>query len=152
VLSLGFTLTGPLDRLSLPEPSAPIRTERLWEHTCFEAFLAAAGSEGYRELNLSPSGAWASYRFPRYREEGSPDLDLEPRLVIHRLPERLELHALLHLDPLLRGCPLRLGLSAVVETKDGGLSYWALKHPAEHPDFHHLEAFLLELAPLPEED
>ena len=31
----------------------------------------------------------------------------------------------------------RIGLSAVIETTDGALSYWALAHPAEKPDFHH---------------
>ena len=30
-----------------------------------------------------------------------------------------------------------LGLSAVIETDDGRLSYWALAHPRAQPDFHH---------------
>ena len=36
-----------------------------------------------------------------------------------------------------------LGLSAVVETRDGDLSYWALHHRAGRPDFHHPDAFAL---------
>ena len=40
---------------------------------------------------------------------------------------------------------LKLGLSAVIEGADGGLSYWALRHPPGKPDFHHPEAFVLEL-------
>ena len=28
-------------------------------------------------------------------------------------------------------------MSAVIETDDGRLSYWALAHPAPQPDFHH---------------
>ncbi len=30
-----------------------------------------------------------------------------------------------------------IGLSAVIETADGQLSYWALAHPRAQPDFHH---------------
>ena len=151
-LSLGFTLRGDLDRLVLPEPAAPERTDGLWEHTCFEAFLAPEDGEGYCEVNLSPSSAWASYTFSRYREGGLPAPDLVPRLVVHRFPDRLELHALLGLDgvPGLGG-RLRLGLSAVLELTGGNLSYWALRHPAGRPDFHHPEAFALVLAPAPEE-
>jgi hypothetical protein len=40
---------------------------------------------------------------------------------------------------------IRLGLSAVVEATDGGLSYWALRHPPGKPDFHHIDAFALQL-------
>jgi hypothetical protein len=42
----------------------------------------------------------------------------------------------------------QVGLSAVVEaadTIDGGRSYWALHHPAPHPDFHQRAAFALVL-------
>ena len=40
---------------------------------------------------------------------------------------------------------LRLGLAAVVEDKARVLSYWSLKHPAEKPDFHHADSFVVEL-------
>jgi hypothetical protein len=40
---------------------------------------------------------------------------------------------------------LRLGLSAVIESCNGSLSYWALRHPAGKPDFHHADAFALGL-------
>ena len=35
--------------------------------------------------------------------------------------------------------------AAVVEETDGRLSYWALTHPAERPDFHHRDGFVLPL-------
>jgi len=147
VLSLGFTLTGALQALAIPAPAEPARTDHLWEHTCFEAFLADPRTEGYCELNLAPSGAWAAYRFRRYREGGEPALELEPRLVVHRWPDRLEVHALVRLPPELAGRPLRVGLSAVVEQAGGNLTYWALRHPSARPDFHHPSAFALDLAP-----
>ena len=37
------------------------------------------------------------------------------------------------------------GLTAVIETLDGAISYWALAHPAEKPDFHHPDSFILIL-------
>jgi hypothetical protein len=144
---LGFTLTGDLPGLVIPGPGAPIRTDRLWEHTCFEAFLADPRSEAYWELNLAPSGAWAAYRFRGYREGGEAAEGLEPRLVTHRWPDRLEVHALVRLPPELAGRPIRAGLSVVVEPREGGLSFWALRHAAERPDFHHPASFTLDLAP-----
>ena len=38
-----------------------------------------------------------------------------------------------------------LGLSAVLEEKDGTKSYWALAHPAEKPDFHAPDCFVAKL-------
>jgi hypothetical protein len=38
-----------------------------------------------------------------------------------------------------------VGLSAVIEAADGALSYWALRHPAGRPDFHHPDCFALDL-------
>jgi hypothetical protein len=153
-LSLGFTLLGDLDRLAFPPQAAPERTDGLWEHTCFEAFLALEGVESYHEVNLSPSGAWASYTFLRYREGGSSAEALVPHMVVHLHPDRLELHALLGLGGTLdwqEGRHLRLGLSAVLEQKGGELSYWAIRHPEGRPDFHHPRTFALELSPLIEE-
>src|SRR5215831_18468784 len=66
LLVLTYSLTGDLDAVLLPPPAPPERTDELWRHTCFEAFLARAGA-GYLEFNLSPSGQWAAYEFERYR-------------------------------------------------------------------------------------
>jgi hypothetical protein len=38
-----------------------------------------------------------------------------------------------------------LGLAAVLEDRQGRLSYWALAHLADRPDFHHPDSFILEL-------
>jgi hypothetical protein len=146
-LSVGFTLRGDLDRLAIPGPGARQRTGRLWEHTCFEAFLAIPGQDAYWELNMSPSTEWAAYRFLGYREAGCPAPDLEPRITVQRSLERLELHAVAALDALDTSRGLQVGLSAVLESRDGALSYWALRHGPGRPDFHHRAAFALELKP-----
>jgi hypothetical protein len=41
----------------------------------------------------------------------------------------------------------RLGLSALIEDKSGGTSYWALAHPPGKPDFHHADSFAYEFSP-----
>ena len=121
------------------------RTDKLWAHTCFEAFVGFAESPGYLELNFSPSGEWAAYRFDSYRQGMTPALEAVPRLALRRLGETLELQAEVQLDPGGPGRRLRIALSTVVEDWEGRLSYWAMRHPAGRPDFHHPEGFALAL-------
>jgi hypothetical protein len=117
-------------------PPAPSRfVDGLWQHTCFEVFAARPGMPGYQEFNLSPSGEYAVYSFNGYRA-GMTQLKLLPAITFHE--NRLE--ALIPLKG-----PLRLGLSAVIEEESGRKSYWALKHAPGRPDFHHPDAFALEL-------
>jgi hypothetical protein len=39
-----------------------------------------------------------------------------------------------------------MGLSAVIEDRKNGLSYFALKHSAKQPDFHQPASFILNQA------
>ena len=105
----------------------------------------AEDGPGYREFNFSPSGEWAVYAFRSYRVGGELDVELAPGIVVRRTMNRLELDAEICQDILPPGRPLRLGLSAVMEDADGELSYWALRHPPGKPDFHHTDAFALQL-------
>ena len=146
-LAIAFSLRGDLDRLRFPASCAPRRTDRLWEHTCFEAFLARPGQDPYWELNLAPSSEWAAYRFRRYREGGCPAPDPGPRITVHRTQGRLDLQAVVALDALDPGQGLQVGLSAVIEPLEGPLSYWALRHGPGPPDFHLRAGFALELHP-----
>jgi hypothetical protein len=60
----------------------------------------------------------------------------------------LTIAATLDLTPLvpIASSPLDVGLAAVLESPDGTLSYWALRHAAGRPDFHHRETFVVRLA------
>jgi hypothetical protein len=147
LLSIGYCLEGDLERIRVPPPGPWRRAARLWEHTCCELFVAREGSSAYHEFNFSPSGEWAACAFTRYREGGPlADEALNPRIAVRRGPQRLELDASVQLDRLsLAGTALALGLCAVLEQRDGTLSYWALKHPPGKPDFHHPESFALEI-------
>ena len=145
ILSLAFVLDGDLSGLRIPESRSSRRAGDLWRHTCFEVFVLAEDGPGYREFNFSPSGEWAAYAFRGYRDGGELDIDLSPGIVVRRTMNRLELDAKICQDFLPPGRPLWLGLSAVVEDADGVLSYWALRHPPGKPDFHHADAFALQL-------
>jgi hypothetical protein len=145
-LTLAFVLEGDLSRLRIPEPRSTRRTGGLWQHTCFEVFVMVEEGPGYREFNFSPSGEWAAYAFRDYREGGELEIEPTPEIVVRRSMNRLELDAEICQEFLPPGRPLRLGLSAVVEDTDGVLSNWALRHPPGKPDFHHADAFALQLA------
>lgn len=142
-----YRLAGDLDRLRVPPPHPPAPADGLWRHTCCEAFVAVAGAPAYREFNFSPSGEWAAYAFtsPRRRDETfrAPGA---PRLAWRRDADAFELVVELDAACLPVGDPVDIGLSVVAEDVDGGLAYWALRHPSPQPDFHHREAFALHLA------
>jgi hypothetical protein len=144
-----YTLYGDMAHVRLPGARAGRRADGLWEHTCFEAFVAPEGLPGYYEFNFSPSLDWAAYRFEDYRYAMAPaGLARAPGLHMRRTADRLELTATVHLDglpDLAQARALRLGIAAIVEDDAGTLSYWALKHAPGNPDFHHPDAFALEL-------
>jgi hypothetical protein len=148
-LAVKYTLTGHLDRMRIPELRRPRVAERLWQHTCCELFVRHVGAAAYHEFNFAPSAEWAGYAFEGYRAGARVlDASLDPHVIARRGPDALELEAVvaLHrLSPLLAHAALALSITAVVEDRDGVLSYWALEHPADRPDFHHHDAFVLEL-------
>jgi len=145
ILTLAFALEGDLYGLRIPESRPPGRTGGLWRHTCFEAFVMADEGPGYREFHFSPSGEWAVYAFRGYRQGGELEVELTPGIAVRRSGDRLALYAEIRQVFLPPGRSLRLGLSAVVEDADGMLSYWALRHHPGKPDFHHTDAFALQL-------
>jgi hypothetical protein len=154
MLAVTYVLEGDIDRLRVPARRPPRIAGRLWQHTCCELFIARHDLPAYHEFNLSPSGEWAAYAFQRYRDgaplaDGSNAEELNPQIAVRDSAKKLELDALIRLDrlsPAHHAAKLSLALSAIVEEKDGLLSYWAIKHPPGKPDFHHAEAFALELA------
>jgi hypothetical protein len=146
-LLLSYVVTGAIADLLLPAIAAPARTDELWRHTCFEAFVKDAAGEGYYEFNFAPSTQWAAYRFDRYRAGMRPAGEIEPpQIVVQSAPDRYTLRAALSLPDGRGGKGLRLGLAAVMEETNGNASFWALAHPPGRPDFHHANGFALEVA------
>ncbi|MBI3897321.1 MAG: DOMON-like domain-containing protein [Gammaproteobacteria bacterium] len=151
ILAVTYAIDGDLDRLRVPAVRPPRVVDKLWQHTCCEIFIARKGAAEYHEFNLAPSGEWDAYAFARYRERapsnGTVD-SLNPKIAVRATAKKLELDALIPLDrlsPLHADSALLLALAVVIEDQDGLLYYWALKHPTGKPDFHHADAFALEL-------
>jgi hypothetical protein len=142
-LLLRYIVQG-VDALAVPAFAGKGRGDDLWRTTCFELFLKDADGAGYGEFNFSPSERWAAYRFDDYRSGGK---DAEPRT----LPEvtgsggsfTYVLTATLEMREL--DGAVAVGLSAVIEEKDGTKSYWALAHGPGQPDFHYPACFALPL-------
>jgi hypothetical protein len=146
-LRLHCIVTGAIGELLLPPPAVSRRQDELWQHSCFEAFVRSGPHHAYFELNFAPSGEWAAYRFDGYRA-GMADADLAPPKIVTRADAaRFELEAEIAL-PVIADGPWQLGLSAVIEERNGRKSYWALRHPPGKADFHHPESFALQLDPV----
>lgn len=142
-LHVGYCLEGALALLRIPKIHSSTRADNLWKHSCFELFIRNAGSPRYLEFNLSPSLQWSVYEFVSYRKAKplEPCL-IAPMVQVECSDKTLELKAIIELPRWLdEGNAIELGLSAVVEASDDSLSYWALRHPASRPDFHHPDAF-----------
>jgi hypothetical protein len=170
-LQLRYQVAADLARLRLPALQPAARVDRLWEHTCFEAFVSGAESTGYREFNFSPSSCWAAWDFTGYRQGmASVPSDLAPVLTstvtsaatsgatsaaapaaTSSVPRALadgQLLVTARVPAALlpgEGASLRVALAAVIEDVSGERSYWALHHPAARPDFHAAGGFVLQL-------
>jgi hypothetical protein len=153
-LILTYAVTGKIGELAMPPIADPVRTDELWQHTCFEAFLRGSVGAGYFEFNFAPSTQWAAYRFSNYRTGKCVATEIStPLIAVEGGPERYLLRASLELDQLEPRSTSkggdgmwRLGLSAIIEETSGHRSYWALAHPPGKPDFHHPDCFALEVS------
>ena len=142
--NIWFGVGAPAERFVIPAPLEPARAHNLWQTTCFEAFLRIPGVEAYREWNFAPSGQWAAYDFESHREGRSEPQVAAPYV---RVEDNLTWWALGATIPVDADAVWALGLSAILEEKDGTKSYWALAHPDDaKPDFHAADCFAARLA------
>jgi hypothetical protein len=149
-LRLEYVVIDPINCVRLTAVTGSERTDGLWQTTCFEAFFSYPDGS-YVECNFSPSTEWAMYRFDSYRSGMIPTHDwFAPDIRVERYDPRFALTAIVEFPPDIATRFSRLGISAVIEEKDGTISYWALHHPPGKPDFHHPDCFALTLeAPEP---
>ena len=147
---LRYAATGDTNGIKVP---APVRYASrgidLWRTTCFEAFVALEGKHEYLEFNFSPSTAWEVYRLSSYREKGDILPFPAPNFDVEISDGRIEVTVALdttEMPPMISAAPWQLGLSAIIEAKDGSKSYWALAHAPGPPDFHNRDCFTARLA------
>lgn len=143
--NIWFGVGAPIDRFIIPDASEPRRADELWRTTCFEAFLRDGTGDAYREWNFAPSCDWAAYDFTGYREHMTQaEIDSPPYIRTEDNFTWWALGATIAVDAEIEW---QLGLSAVLEEKDGTKSYWALSHPnPDKPDFHDPDCFTAKLA------
>jgi hypothetical protein len=144
-LFMRYTVECDTALLMLPEPDSPVRSDNLWQTTCFELFVKPPDSERYFEYNFSPSTEWALYRFSDYRKGMAEEMIARPRITCDYSLSHFALNAEFNLPDGLHTKPLLVGISAVIEETGGTKSYWALAHPPGKPDFHHKDCFALQL-------
>lgn len=126
-----FRAIGDVSKLVIPPPALPVRTDGLWQTTCFELFVGGE-CDGYREFNLSPSGAWAAYEFDGHRH-GMRDALAQIEIEASSDNKGLSLIAKIECEfPL----PAHVGMTTVIEERDGQLRYWATAFAPGKPDFH----------------
>lgn len=148
VLQVRYRIEGDMGRLVLPTTDFARRGDGLWQHTCFEAFLRPDASDNYHEFNFAPSGDWAAYRFAARRSDRSLPHLPAPLIRFHAAQDHCDLSAdipLSALPELAAASVIHAGVAAVVESRDVGLSWWALSHGAEKPDFHDPATFVLRV-------
>lgn len=157
-LTIDYTLIGALEQIELPklDVSKINRAHDLWKTTCFEWFMKTDWQTTYWEFNASPSGEWNFYQLDDYRKNltESPLLS-NPKFstsIKSTNDSKDEYHFVtdvniskLQLDypDLLRRA--LMAVTTVIRWKSGETSYYALRHPAGKPDFHHHSGFKISL-------
>ena len=151
-VSVIYQLTGATAQIKYASTGGAqqsLRKNELWRTTCFEVFMKLPGSAAYWEYNLAPDGGWNVYRFTGYRSALQPDLQITDIKLTAGIAQMglAGLQAKLPLPAPLLGQKLAIGISAVVEDRDGHLHYFALRHAGDKPDFHDPAGFDINLDP-----
>ena len=138
-IQISYQLTGDTSQLLIPEQQISCSSDNLWQQTCFELFIAQTDAESYYEFNFSPSNLWAAYAFDCYRVRREWVIKQVPSITVSQSQSNYQLDAVINmadLELLSAQQSWLIGLSAVLETQQHELSYWALKHPGAQPNFH----------------
>ena len=148
-LYLEYQLVAERAALNWPAPAAnPQRRMALWEHTCFECFVADPTATGYTEVNVAPCGDWNCFDFQAYRLGMQASSSASLQSMSAQLDDTYQTRIQVELDlpDWSEAVPaLQLGLSAIIEDKQGQRHYYALQHIDGNPDFHHRDTHILTI-------
>ncbi len=151
VLKVAFELIGDLENVLISKPvDLPARVIGLWESTCFEMFIKNNEKEEYLEFNCSSANNWNIFYFPKERaalKEFTSITNLASSSVLKQ--DKLTVSFWIDLKKLpidfwIEG-QMSLGLTSVIESTSGELSYWALNHIDSKPNFHNPKSFNFSL-------
>ncbi|OUR97188.1 hypothetical protein A9Q84_12745 [Halobacteriovorax marinus] len=145
-LEIEFIVKGNIKNLHLPKSlDETKRVIGLWESSCFECFILNNETLSYYEFNYSPEGHWNCFYFPKPKAplKQSPNFE-EATCVINLTDQTFSLKTTIDLYNFLPGFwkkeAMSFGLTSVIEC-DEKLSYWAISHIDEKPNFHNFESF-----------
>jgi hypothetical protein len=147
-LYISFEVTGDLSWIDFgnytPEK---YRRLNLFEKTCFEFFLKIPNGQ-YLEFNFSPNFSWNIFSFyqlrgPLLELPMEKDIDLD----ILNSSDKFFLVAKISKDILpmeyLNNLKLaQFGITMVIKSRLGTISYWAIDHKDSRPNFHHYDSFI----------
>lgn len=147
ILNLNFTITGTIKDISFDKFSnSPERKWNLWEHTCFEMFIASTETSDYFEFNFSPSGNWNVFHLDDLRlgikEHPHIRITIHPPLIeTNSYSQSIEI---VDQNEILKHYK-QIGITAITKEKEVA-KYWSILHPKKDiPDFHTRESFCLKL-------
>lgn len=145
-VEIDFLVKGNLTGIHLPKREEKRkRVIGLWESSCFECFILNNETKSYYEFNFSPEGHWNCFYFskPKAPLTQSPNFE-EIECTTKLLDQTFSLKASINLYNLHPGFwkkeSMSFGLTSVIES-NSNLSYWAISHNDEKPNFHNFETF-----------
>lgn len=147
-IEMTYIVSGNLDTLRIPLPVvSPLRMDHLWEHSCFELFVAVQQQAAYWEFNFSPAGHWNAYGFSSPRQGMQPEAQIKEVYVLtKKMPNQLVLTANVPLLKAWKNVKLDIGISAILQDQQNTRRFFALQHRGEKPDFHQRETFILSVS------
>ena len=149
-LDVIYLIAGTTERIKFASASPrPSRKDELWRTTCFELFMKLPMATEYWEFNLAPSHDWNAYRFTNYRSALQQEAHVADTKIATELTNQnfTRLQATLPLPSRVLGQPLAIGISSVIEDREGNLHYFSLRHAGTKPDFHDPAGFDIKIDP-----
>ncbi len=147
ILKLQFEISNNVENILIPDRSNdPKRVIGLWESTCFECFIKNPNGESYYEFNFSPDGHWNCFYFE------IPGKDLiecnnialpttESNLDDENFRFSIEINTESMKDGFWSSKEMEFGLTTVIEDERNNLSFWAIEHHDDRPNFHNFSSF-----------
>ena len=133
-ISICYRIEGSLENIQWPKKKYTNGSNELWHSTCFECFFGSASTSEYYELNQSPGGDLAFYKFAHYRGN-KRSYDTPSAYTFSLALDEYECYARIDM-PLPYPPPFYIGPAAIIKDRQNELHYFGISHPERGPDFH----------------
>jgi len=147
ILKLQFEITNDVNNILIPSRAiTPKRVIGLWESTCFECFIKNPNSDSYYEFNFSPDGHWNCFFFETPGKELKECNNIAfPTTISKHNDDHFSFSVEINTESMKEGFwsskEMEFGLTTVIEDEKNNLSFWAIEHHDERPNFHNFSSF-----------